>query len=126
MWRRWGRAFEHVPADTEERVVFALKYADEKMDIPALLDACDMIDPMVDHRSVTTSIAQFRAYDQQKRAAARDHRNTATTHRSQERLVDDPSEFQRCDARAPIRAPVVFDEEATARFIVPPSPGGRR
>ena len=34
-----GRAFEQVPTDTEERVVFALKLSDEKMDIPALLDA---------------------------------------------------------------------------------------
>lgn len=95
-----GRAFEQVPTNTAERVVFALKYADEKMDLPALLDACDMTDPMVDHKSMMTYIAQFRAYEQRKRAAVRDHRNTATIHCSQERRVDEPSEFQRCDARA--------------------------
>ena len=34
-----GRAFEQVPTDTDERVVFALKFDDEKVDILARLDA---------------------------------------------------------------------------------------
>ena len=48
------------------------------MDIPALLDACDIIDPMVDHKSMMTYITQFRAYEQLKRSAVRDHGDPAT------------------------------------------------
>ena len=40
------------------------------MDVLPLLDACDMIDQMDVRKSVMTYIAQFRAYEQRKRAAA--------------------------------------------------------
>ena len=65
-----GCAFDAVPTDTEERVVFELKCTDETMDIPALLDACDTIDPMIDRKSMTTCVAQFRGYEQRKLTAA--------------------------------------------------------
>ena len=74
-----GRAFEQVPTDMEECSVFALKYADEKMDVPAQLDACDMVDPMVVRKSMMTYIAQFQVYEQLKRAR---RGTTATRQRS--------------------------------------------
>ena len=70
------------------------------MDVPALLDACDMTDPMIDRKSMMTYIAQFRAYEQRKRLAApRDHGSQSTV-RHVELRVDDPSELQRCDAHS--------------------------
>ena len=40
------------------------------MDIPALLDACNTIDLMIDRKSMMTYIAQFREYEQRKLTAA--------------------------------------------------------
>ena len=99
-----GCAFDAVPTDTEERVVFELKCTDETMDIPALLDACDTIDPMIDRKSMTTCVAQFRGYEQRKLTAApRDRHSQATVRRAVERRVDDPPPPPRRDAQATLR-----------------------
>ena len=40
------------------------------MDVLPLLDGCDVIDPMVNHKSKMTNITLFKGMDQRKRAAA--------------------------------------------------------
>ena len=93
--------------------------------VPAPLDACDMIDPMVDRKSVTTSIAQFWAYEQRKLTAA--PRDDAACRRSAARSSSgSTTRASSSAATLPIRAPVVFaDEKASSSATsnsLPPTP----